>query len=78
MSIELVATLKAVDEASKVMKDVGENTEKAMKKVEDSSKKADFSMKKFAVSISGVMTAGFALYNAYDRIQDAQLAVTKA
>ena len=78
MSVELTAKIKAIDEASEKIKQVGEKTEKAMKQVKDSAEKAEFSFKKFATSISGVMTAGFALYNAYDRIQDAQLAVTKA
>ncbi|MCP8314558.1 MAG: hypothetical protein H3Z53_09340 [archaeon] len=67
-----------MDEASDKMKQVGENTEKAMKKVEDSSKKADFSMKNFAVSVSGVMTAGYSLYAAYDKVTDAQRSVEKA
>ncbi|NWG09033.1 MAG: hypothetical protein HXX80_01755 [Nitrososphaerales archaeon] len=78
MSVELTATIKAVDEASSKIKQVGDNTKKAMEKVEASAEKADFSMKNFAVSISGVMTAGFSLYNAYDRIDDAQLAVKKS
>ncbi|MCP8320940.1 MAG: hypothetical protein H3Z52_08375 [archaeon] len=76
--IELTATLKAVDEASKTMEKVGNSTKKAMDKVKDSSEKAEFSMKKFTTSISGVMTAGYSLYNVYDRVQDAQLAVSKA
>jgi hypothetical protein len=78
MSIELTAKIKAIDEASEKIKKIGDEAEKSMNRVKDSAEKAEFSMKKFATSISGLMTSCFSLYNAYDRIQDAQLAVTKA
>lgn len=77
-SIELVAKLKAVDEASDKIAEIGEKTKKAMDDTEKSVKKADFSFKQFTTSISGVMTAGFNLYNLYDRIDDAQRNVEKA
>ncbi|MCP8308044.1 MAG: hypothetical protein H3Z53_12365 [archaeon] len=77
-SVELIAKLKAVDEASDKIKQIGDKTEEAMKKVEDSTKKADFSFKQFTISVSGVMTAGFNLYNMYNRVTDAQRNVEKA
>lgn len=78
MSVELIAKIKAIDEASEKIKQIGEKTEKAMKQVKDNVEKADFSFKNFTKSVSGLMTSCFNLYNAYDRIEDAQLAVQKA
>ena len=81
---ELVTVARCLDEASGVLKEIASNAQGSMgevqtaaNKVEDAHKKMNSGLKDVVTGFSGVATSAFALYNAYDRVQDMQVSVDK-
>jgi len=61
----------------KISAEVSEAVE-GLKKVEDESQKLQDGMRKLVTGLSGVATSAFALYNAWDNVQDMQVSVSRA
>jgi len=85
VSSEINITLKAQDEASRVIADAGKNITSSMGKVEESGKRVsetqkqtNASAKNLVMGFSGLATSAFSLYNAYDKVADMQLSVDRA
>ena len=85
MSQQINITLKAYDEASRTVAEASNNIKNEMAKVEEANKRVIASQKETATStrdlitgFSGAATAGFSLYNAYDRVADMQINVDRA
>lgn len=77
--------LKAFDEASEVIRNVGENTAKALGNVENSgaavtreTERVKVSVKDTALSFNNMAAAGMALYMSVDRVQEANLRLDRA
>jgi phage-related protein len=82
---ELTATVKAVDEASAVFEEVQASAkesmgqvEKATQGVEAANEQMTTNLRGVVTGFSGVATSAFALYNAYDRVQDMTVSVDRA
>jgi hypothetical protein len=85
MSQNIEIKLKAVDEASNVVASASSkinndlnSVSQAQRQVSKSTKDSEASMKSFASGLSGVATASFSLYNAFDRVNQAELSVDRA
>lgn len=85
MSENIQIKLKAVDEASDVVASASskingnlDSISKAQSQVSKTAKESEASTKDFAVGLSGVATATFSLYNAFDRVNQAELSVDRA
>ncbi|MCW4045236.1 MAG: hypothetical protein NWE94_06945 [Candidatus Bathyarchaeota archaeon] len=85
MNSEINITLKANDEASKIIADAGSNITASLGKVEESGKRVsetqkqtNTSAKNLVMGFSGLATSAFSLYNAYDRVADMQVSVDRA
>ena len=77
--------LRATDEASAIIGDAGNKITKSMNNMDKAGKQVTASQKEFTrsnkdlvVGLSSVATAGFSLYNAFDRIQSSQVALDRA
>ena len=85
MSQQISITLKAYDEASKTIAEASskingslDQVERGAKGVAGSQRDTQKSTKDLVTGFSGVATAGFSLYNAYDRVADMQVSVDRA
>ncbi|MGB9774865.1 MAG: hypothetical protein ACPL4I_12780, partial [Bacteroidota bacterium] len=79
--MEAKLTVKAVDEASETLKQVGGNVQKLSQDVEEAgerSRKLEASTRDLITGFSGVATSAFALYSAIDRVQDMQVSLDRA
>lgn len=81
----LTTTVRAIDEASGVFRRVQAAAEESMGQVEESGRKVELThrqmtdgLKGVVTGFSGVATGAFALYGAYDRVQDMQVTVSRA
>ena len=82
---DLTWAIRAVDEASAVFKKVESSARESMGNVEVSVKKVELTHKQMTDGLRGtitgfigVATSAFALYNAYDRVQDMQVSISRA
>jgi len=71
-------TIEGIDEASDVVKKIGQIVEEAGGTMETVNKKSEVSTKNFALALNNVMTSCMSLYNAYDNVTNSQLALDKA
>ena len=85
MSSQISITLKAYDEASKTIAEASgrikgdlAEVEAASGRVQQKQEEVAKSSKGLVTGFSGVATAGFSLYNAYDRVADMQVSVDRA
>jgi len=70
--------MEVVDQSSGALVSIGDKAETMAGKIESSSERSSVSMQKVGSSISGVATSAFAMYNLYDRVDDASLRVDTA
>ena len=77
--------VRATDEASEVFRQVSKTAQSSMGEIEDSARRVqqahedlNSGLKDVVTGFSGVATSAFALYNAYDRVQDMQVSVDRA
>ena len=82
---ELTATIKAVDDASAVFEKVQSSAEESMGQVQKATQGVEAAHEQMTTNLrgvvtgfSGVATSAFALYNAYDRVQDMTVSVDRA
>jgi hypothetical protein len=82
---ELTATIKAVDDASAVFEKVQSSAEESMGQVQRATQGVEAAHEQMTTNLrgvvtgfSGVATSAFALYNAYDRVQDMTVSVDRA
>jgi len=82
---ELTATIKAVDDASAVFEKVQASAEESMGQVQKATQGVEAAHEQMTTNLrgvvtgfSGVATSAFALYNAYDRVQDMTVSVDRA
>jgi hypothetical protein len=85
MSEEIQILLTALDNASKTIADASSSVktslgqvESAAAQVEKTQRRTENSSKDLALGINNVATSGFSLYESFDRIEKAQLAVDRA
>ena len=71
-------TIEAIDQASATAKAVGDNITTSTEKVNKANKDAEVTSTKLMTAFNNIATAGFSLYQSYDRIQNSQLALDKA
>jgi len=76
-SPEVKIILSLIDQSKEGLASAGLNVKRYADTVEQESKKIQVSWKDVATSISGVVTAGFALYSMYESIQRQQLMVLR-
>lgn len=77
--------LKALDEASAILKGASDKIQNSVGSVQKlntdlhkSNEKVELSSKQVALAFNNIATSGFALYNAVDRVMDMQVAVDRA
>ena len=85
MSTQVGIFIKATDEASRIVADAStkiqgdlNRVDEAGKRVQESTQRVTASSKDLVMGFSGVATSAFALYNAYDAVQDMQVSVDRA
>ncbi|MEM0050367.1 MAG: hypothetical protein QW424_05405 [Candidatus Bathyarchaeia archaeon] len=85
MSMQISLLIRAVDEASQVVRKVANETSSALKEVEKASESVAQAhklswgeAKKLITGFSGLATSAFSLYSAFDRLQDATLNLRRA
>jgi len=78
MSFTTSWVMEVVDQSSGALRNIGTEAETMGAKIESSAQKSSTSLKDVGTAMSGVATSAFALYNIYDRIDDAQLRVDTA
>ena len=78
MSFSTTWVMEVVDQSSGALVSIGDKAETMAGKIESSSERSSVSMQKVGSSISGVATSAFAMYNLYDRVDDASLRVDTA
>jgi hypothetical protein len=77
--------IRAIDEATAVFRKVSDEAQKSMGQVEEATRKVEYThqqmtagMKGVVTGFSGVATSVFALYGAYDRLEDMQVSISRA
>lgn len=78
MSFTTSWVIEVVDQSSAAFDSIGTKAETMATKIETSTEKTSVSMKDLGTSIAGVGTSAMALYNLYDRVDDASLRVQVA
>ncbi len=85
MSEEIQILLTALDNASKTIADASNNVKNSLNQVDGASaqvektqKKTETSTRDLAVGLNNVATAGFSLYESFDRLEKSQVAVDRA
>jgi hypothetical protein len=88
MSVSLAGLevpIRAIDEATAVFRKVSDEAQKSMGQVEEAAQKVEYThqqmtagMKGVVTGFSGVATSVFALYGAYDRLDDMQVSINRA
>ena len=77
-NFDITATIKAVDDASSTLQNVGSTAENSFEQATKASEKTSVSFADLTIKMSGLATSGFALYNMYDRVDNAQFRADKA
>jgi len=78
MSMTTSWIMEVVDQSSGAMANIGSKAEEMGTKIETSAAKSSVSLSEVGRSISGVATSAFAMYQLYDRVDDATLRVNTA
>ncbi len=76
--IKIQAQLEGLEKVTAGFEKMGESAERMGSKVEATTKGMEINYRGLITSFSGAATAGFALYNMYDRITEIQVSVDRA
>jgi len=73
MSFTTSWVMEIVDQSSGALRNIGTEAETMSAKIESSAQKSSVSLKQVGSAMSGVATSAFAMYQLYDRVDDATL-----
>ncbi|MCL4436135.1 MAG: hypothetical protein M1503_10135 [Thaumarchaeota archaeon] len=77
-NFDITATIKAVDDASSTLQNVGSTAENSFEQATKASETTSVSFADLTIKMSGLATSGFALYDMYDRVDNAQFRADRA